>query len=712
MSYKAKILENRVETSKFKILIDNTYIEKEYPNEFIYCKVDSIYITLKDDLHALNNFTSISKLEKYYSDNRKLLDTTKIILKGNSYSIIDYINKTNGALKLQYYFKLYKKIKACEIIHNAYRHYKFKTFVNGNLKKLAIIALKEKMKRNSKVSFTPSKSNYFESARNTLNLNDNETNINHFVTETSTLDTSTRRVYTNILSEMNSPLETKYQPRPLTFDLSSKTSSINDTDLCGQVNALNQEVKQLKNEKLLTKDTITKLKESHKDKEKYIEVLEEKLKVLKEVVVKCEEDFKICKFSKNKEEVDKLKEDLCLVKRKNDDYEIHIEILNLKLEEFSKLNTELNNVIHQLKEQDRKRKTLYDNEINKLFELNVILEKEKIERRSCDIDYDLSPLNKDGINMNNKLQLGKANVNLNKKLEDQRNNNLSEINKLKSDLSVKDITIKNLLDSLQAKDNEIISYQAKIKDLYEQILKGKETIRQYQLKAYNEPSWKNDFDSTMKKKETELSSLKETLEVTFQSFEKSKKLELAFKNELGLKDIELAKRNEVISSIQNELNKLNEENIVIRRENISFKTKFDLLVDLHVKAELNNKIKEIVILKETIFRKEKEIEDLEFKLVSKNTKFEGKVKMNTLLTDIISLKKTEILCLEALKYTESKAIKENLANLRSVDIELNRKLDDLMSKDEYDSHQTDSESSAFQGNKYLTKDYYFSDEEE
>ena len=86
--------------------------------------------------------------------------------------------------------------------------------------------------------------------------------------------------------------------------------------------------------------------------------------------------------------------------------------------------------------------------------------------------------------------------------------------------------------------------------------------------------------------------------------------------------------------------------------------------DFDIRTELVNKNKEIIILKERIFNSEKMLDELESKLERRDKGIDDKIKINSLLMEIVGLKKSEVQFLEALKYTDSNALKDNLVTIR------------------------------------------------
>jgi chromosome segregation ATPase len=684
--------------SRFKILLDNNvFIEKECANEKIFCRIESIYISLKDDISILNHFTNLEKLEKFYNENSKLIETTKLHFDKCSFSVKEYISKTKGALKLQFYFRLYKKINACGKIKNAYRHFKFKRLAHQKLKRLAINGLKQKLseKKSLKVTFNfeemdNNKScSEFDSNKKIIDFN-TEIKIPYMATEPSTvLDNSTRKVYKNLLTDLNfiddNEINKNKRKHFTTMDITNKFSNVIDNELTTKIEQLNQEIAVLKIGKNDMCKNYNKLKEDFREKEKHTEILEEKLKMMKGVVGKCEEDLRNqnTKFSsKVNPEVERLKDELAASKKKNNDYEINIEILNLKIEELNKSVAEHNDTIESLKNQLVNRKELFDREIEKLFIINADLEKEKIElEKKSNTNDNLTTYletltsNADRDNTSNQklIQLKKENRSLSKQLEELRLNYSNEIGKIRSDLVIKDTTINDLISSFRNKEDIITIQQNQIQDNLKQGNKDRENIKLLQLRIFqlenNELQLENairaEMEKTIKAKDEEILDLKEIIENNSQLVDRNKKLELALRNELKSKDIELSKRTEIITKIQFEIDKFNDENMILRKENTNLRSKVELLQnDANLKMELNNKIKEIFILKENTFRNERYIEELEVKLEKINKKMENKSKLNNLLFDIVNVKKSEVQCLEALKYTDSVTLRENLNTIR------------------------------------------------
>jgi hypothetical protein len=178
---------------------------------------------------------------------------------------------------------------------------------------------------------------------------------------------------------------------------------------------------------------------------------------------------------------------------------------------------------------------------------------------------------------------------------------------------------------------------------------------------------KLEFENNVKKKDAELSELKETLEMNATQIERLKKMESALKLEMNIKSEELSRRQEMLKEARAENDKLMEENMSMKRENFNLSSKLEVLeIEYKNKVENENKIKnqELKLLREKENEYKKIIGDMKEIIKKKQVIIENKKKMNLLLVDLAKIKKGEVQCLETMHYTNSEKLKETLIKIR------------------------------------------------
>ena len=168
----------------------------------------------------------------------------------------------------------------------------------------------------------------------------------------------------------------------------------------------------------------------------------------------------------------------------------------------------------------------------------------------------------------------------------------------------------------------------------------------------------------------ELIELRNENENFLQVIERNKKMENFLKKELQEKEQEISKRTELLKDLQFELTNLNDELLCYKKENLTLKSKIDLMEnDIGGKYdkydnELNGKNHEIFLLKEKISDFQKNVETLKECLERKNRCIQLKKNANYTLLEIIKSKRNEVKCVEAMQVMESEKMQENLKMIR------------------------------------------------
>jgi hypothetical protein len=105
----------------------------------------------------------------------------------------------------------------------------------------------------------------------------------------------------------------------------------------------------------------------------------------------------------------------------------------------------------------------------------------------------------------------------------------------------------------------------------------------------------------------------------------------------------------------------------IKKENLTYKSKLEILeVDYKKKyeTEIKNKSSEILTLKEKSKEYEKVVLELREVIKKKQRIIDFKKQINSMLVELLKLKRTEIQYLDAHKYTNSTNLKENIAKIK------------------------------------------------
>ncbi len=415
-------------------------------------------------------------------------------------------------------------------------------------------------------------------------------------------------------------------------------------------------------------------------------------------------------------------DELRKLKKEVTDKEGYVDILNLKIDELTKSNVDLLSLNESLKDQLNKRTEKMNREMTILYSQikDLELKKSEFERlnRSL-IDSNLEEREKEKerfdssilstpqtpVKNNDKAlqELKSENKQLNKKIEEIKSKYEKEISSLKNEIFIKENRIKETDFQLTKIDKELKEKTDSYSLMKDEYNLCKEKIREMKVKLENLNKnsklqeyeqeinkMKMDFDSSVKKKDTELQELKETVELNCAQIERLKKMEKALKNELNTKNDDLNKRQEMLREARQENDKLMDESMSLKKENFSLSAKLEVLeIEYKNKFESENKIRqnEVKTLREKESKYEKLILEMKETLKKKQRIIENKKRMNLMLVDLAKIKKGEVQCLETLHYTNSANIKETLIKIRENEKELLSRLQEISSNPD----NTDSE---------------------
>lgn len=393
---------------------------------------------------------------------------------------------------------------------------------------------------------------------------------------------------------------------------------------------------------------------------------------------------------KFQEEIRKLKQDLS-------DKEGNLDILNLKIDELTKSNRDLQSINEGLNDQLLKRKEKFDAEMMSLYNQMKELEMKKTSSvsatnpNSAGINEQNPSSNRTISNIENeaKKQISDAkqeNKILAKKYEDIKAKYEKELVNLKHEISTKDsklgdletqilkrekqiaqLTQKNgdLLSENSDFKNDIDTLNIKMKNLVDNSNMNIENIHEYGMEINK---IKKDNEIKIMRKDQELNDLKDALETMRSNNERLKKMENALKNELAIKDNEIAKRQEILRDVHRENEKISDENLNLKKENYNLQSKLQILEIEHknkYELEMQLKNKEMKEIKENVAKYEKYIGELKESISRKKDVIENKKQMNIILCDLAKVKKAEVQCLETLQYANTENIRKTLEKIRA-----------------------------------------------
>ena len=161
-------------------------------------------------------------------------------------------------------------------------------------------------------------------------------------------------------------------------------------------------------------------------------------------------------------------------------------------------------------------------------------------------------------------------------------------------------------------------------------------------------------------------------------------------------DLKLKYDKEVHKNIVSQMNTNNDNTIL--EENEKLKKELSKLKDsISIKADTNNSVlidqsKKIFILEEKLTKSSRDISELNEIIKKKKCVIQTKKKENAILIEMFKNKKTEIQCIDALKYANSINIKEKLIDVQDKERELIKQIDEITNNPYYtDESSNDNE---------------------
>ncbi len=480
-----------------------------------------------------------------------------------------------------------------------------------------------------------------------------------------------------------------------------------------RLEALTEELGQCRKDKDSLVNQLENQKESLKRKEKEIELIKQDYEtnsIQKQIdnynsnVDRIGENLKRLENSNNSNntiaQCDHL-EELRKLRKEVAEKEGYVDILNLKIDELTNNNSDLQNLNESLKDQLHKRTEKMNKEMTTLYSQIKELEKKKSEAENLNSSINLktpddynhealhisSHINTNILKPNKSLEeLKSENKKLDKKLEEIKSKYEKEIFNVKTELSIKDAKLKEVelkfetlnnqyLDKCESFSNVKIEYDMCKEKIIEMKNKLEELNKNSKLQEYEFEinKMKVEFENSSKKKDNELQEMREAVELHQSQIERLKKMEKALRNELSSKNEEINKRQEMLKQAGLENDKLMDENILIKKDNFTLTSKLELLqIDYKNKIENENKLRqnEIKSLREKEKKYENLISQLKETLTKKVRIIENKKTMNLLLVDLAKIKKVEVQCMETIHYTNSTNIKETLNKIRENEKEI------------------------------------------
>ena len=346
-------------------------------------------------------------------------------------------------------------------------------------------------------------------------------------------------------------------------------------------------------------------------------------------------------------------------------------------------NTNSNMNIDELLNNLNTKNFLDENDFNLILGNNSNFTKQQIRKSILAKPSDLNNNNNNYLNQEGKKiisDLKNDNKYLNRKFDDLKSKFEKEIINLKTEIEYKDQKIKDL-ESFISKKEKIINdlnnenYTCKSEIDFTKLKLNNITNKSDKLEEwdYEINKFKKEFDLLMRKKDFELSDVKETLESVYCNFEKVKKIEKVLKNQINDKDSEINKIKENLNEKMNEIDILQDDIINFKKENYNLKSSLTLgEIEFKNRYELENQLRnqEMKLLKENFENYLKYVDDLKDKIDKKRQIINNKKQMNVILCDLARVKKGEIQCLETLQYNNSDTIQISLIEIRTSEKEL------------------------------------------
>jgi hypothetical protein len=453
---------------------------------------------------------------------------------------------------------------------------------------------------------------------------------------------------------------------------STAFDSILDNELKFSLDKLKQELEQTRMDKDRLQIELNVKREEVKLKDQEIEYLK-KSKSFKDQIEATKTGLLNSSASGDFAEKDELMNELRKIKMDLFEKEGNLDILNLKIEELTKLNKNLNTENQSLKDQVQKRREKVESEMSGLYTQIKELELKKLDLERNNTKE--QPNIRDSHEQDQKaVEIKMENKQLSKKLEDIKGKYERDISLFKHDSFDKENKIKQLEISLLKSEKEFKEKSDSltlIKAEYE-IVKQEIEGMKMRVDLVNKNStdcegelfkMKVEFENNVKKKENEVKELKANLEMNTQLVERSKKMEKALKTELANKDEELNSRQEIINDIRAENDRLQDEILTLKKETFNLQSRMEI-IDTDYKSRSDMKGNDYKLLKERERKYEKALAEMKEILRKKQKVLDNKKKMNLLLVDLARVKKGEVQCIEHLQYSSSVSVEETLKKLK------------------------------------------------
>jgi hypothetical protein len=446
--------------------------------------------------------------------------------------------------------------------------------------------------------------------------------------------------------------------------------SILDSELGFSMDKLKQELEQTRMEKEKLTIELNMKKQEVISKDQEIEYLKKQKSFQAQL---DSTKMGLVSTSTDSSDKDELLNDLRKLKMELFEKEGNNDILNLKIEEITKLNKNLTTENQSLKEQFQKRREKVETEMSGLYSQIKELELKKLdlERNQPSKDNSL----KDSQELNQKVVEAKMEKDkLTKRLDDLKNRYERDTSLLKNDIFSKETRIKELeisvlkLEKEYKEKNDNLTLIKAEYDIVKQEIEG----MKMRVDMVNKNStdcegelykMKIEFDNNVKKKENELKELKANNDMSQQLVERNKKLENALRKEMANKDEELNNRQEIISELRIENDKLQDEILMLKKDTFGLQSRLEVQ-DADYRGRSDLKGNDLKMMKEKERKYEKAIGEMKEVLRKKQKVLDNKKKMNLLLVDLAKVKKGEVQCIEHLQFTNSVSIKETLNRLR------------------------------------------------
>jgi myosin heavy subunit len=690
-----------------------------FNNEKIEINSDSRIIVEK----MIKIIGTIPEIKEYFSAEKKLIQIglTKIFMKEEvKLALENKLNKLKYIEKIQSTWKKYlikKWIKKLKIIHHYVSSYIKAKKIKRNVKlikytnKVTIIIKKsifsllikkykfliEKM--SSKVQENMVLNNYNTVYNNQTTGNNFKLDENEEVHILGRGKDSARNLTDHSkddIKKMVNEIKKKKRKTNLGLNIEEVPSGI-DKELQSKILHLQEENTMLKKEKEIISTQVKKLNTEYNKVILDNEVLEEKLKLMKESINKLEdnEDF----VSKQE------RLEITGIKKEIAEKDSQIEILTFQLEESRKKVEELNKANASLKNFTTKQKNTLDNQITELVSTNskLTIELQDLNKK-FNLVHEENSLLKDNLIKNNTSCNNFDNISelsileeeskkkekerklLMKKLEDSKIKYQKEIDNYSTEISFKDSKIYELTEKLEKTQEELDT----LKDKYAE---SKNLNNSKYIKSFQEEieKIKSEYENALKHKENQINELKED---SSQKISNLEKIKLAYKAEIESKDEELAKERLYLEEKQEEIMQLIEKNIELKKQNSLLERQLDSgnkNYIIKLEQDIKTKSNENFLIREKNEESKNYISELKKIVNKKQVIIDNKKNVTNLLLQTLNFKTKEIQCLDALKIMSSKTIEDELKKAKEASSNLIKEINELTMNQDYSGSEGEGE---------------------